>query len=162
VNARRPPPAHAHPPSPGPSRPPHASAPCLTSRSTCCTDSCYVTVPWCVYVCVTYIGLARAMHIRCVYGIFGRESTMYTVIYGVYVRFWPTLYIYLSCFECFNMFVCECVCVFVMSVCLFVCACMCACVCVRVCVCMRACVCVSMPEQLECRLGTKWYVVCAQ
>jgi len=25
------------------------------------------------------------------YGIFGRDITKYTVIYGVYIRFWPTL-----------------------------------------------------------------------
>jgi len=25
------------------------------------------------------------------YGIFGREITKYTVIYSVYIRFWPTL-----------------------------------------------------------------------
>jgi hypothetical protein len=25
------------------------------------------------------------------YGIFGREITKYTVIYGAYIRFWPTL-----------------------------------------------------------------------
>jgi len=35
--------------------------------------------------------LARTIYIRCVYGIFGREITIYTVIYGVYIRFWPTL-----------------------------------------------------------------------
>ena len=29
-----------------------------------------------------------------VYGIFGRELTKYTVIYGVYIRFWPTLLIH--------------------------------------------------------------------
>jgi hypothetical protein len=34
------------------------------------------------------------MYIRCVYGIFGREFTIHTVIYGVYIRFWPTLGIY--------------------------------------------------------------------
>ena len=33
------------------------------------------------------------MYIRCMYGIFGREITKYTVIYGVYIRFWPTLYV---------------------------------------------------------------------
>jgi len=27
-------------------------------------------------------------------GIFGREITTYTVIYGVYIRFWPTLYVH--------------------------------------------------------------------
>jgi hypothetical protein len=26
-------------------------------------------------------------------GIFGREITRYTVIYGVYIRFWPTLFL---------------------------------------------------------------------
>ena len=30
-------------------------------------------------------------YIRCIYGIFGREVTKYTVTYGVYIRFWPTL-----------------------------------------------------------------------
>ena len=29
--------------------------------------------------------------LRCMYGIFGRENTKYTVIYGVHLRFWPTL-----------------------------------------------------------------------
>jgi hypothetical protein len=41
-----------------------------------------------VYV---YLGLARTLYIRCIYGIFGREIIKYTVIYGVYKRFWPTL-----------------------------------------------------------------------
>jgi len=41
--------------------------------------------------CQTSLGLARTICIRCVYGIFGREITMYTVIYGVKMRFWPTL-----------------------------------------------------------------------
>jgi hypothetical protein len=31
------------------------------------------------------------MYIRCVYGIYGRKFTDYTVIYGVYIGFWPTL-----------------------------------------------------------------------
>jgi hypothetical protein len=35
--------------------------------------------------------LARTIHIRCIYGISGRVITKYTVIYGVYIRFWPTL-----------------------------------------------------------------------
>jgi hypothetical protein len=52
-----------------------------------------------VGICVCYLklslslGLARTMNIRCIYGIFGREITEYTVIYGVYNRFWPTLLI---------------------------------------------------------------------
>jgi hypothetical protein len=43
--------------------------------------------------CQLFVGLARTIYIRCVNGIFGRETTIYTVIYGVYVRFWPTLVI---------------------------------------------------------------------
>jgi len=31
-------------------------------------------------------------YIRCIYGIFGREITIHTVIYGVYIQFWPTLH----------------------------------------------------------------------
>ena len=40
-----------------------------------------------------YVGLARTIYIRCIYGIFGREIIKYTVIYGVYIQFWPTLVI---------------------------------------------------------------------
>jgi hypothetical protein len=32
------------------------------------------------------------MYIQCIYGIFGREITKYTIIYGVDIRFWPTLH----------------------------------------------------------------------
>ena len=42
----------------------------------------------------TYVGLARTIYKRFVYGIFGREITKYTVIYGVYIRFWPALHTY--------------------------------------------------------------------
>ena len=38
------------------------------------------------------IGLARTIHIRCTYGISCRDFIKYTVIYGVYIRFWPTLH----------------------------------------------------------------------
>jgi len=38
-----------------------------------------------------FVGLARTIYIRCIYGIFGREITKYTVINGVYIRLWPTL-----------------------------------------------------------------------
>jgi len=38
----------------------------------------------------SFLGLARTIYIRCVYRIFGREITIYTVIYGEYKRFWPT------------------------------------------------------------------------
>ena len=44
-----------------------------------------------------YIGLARTIYIRCIYGIFGSGITKYTVIYGVYIRFWPTLLIHTEC-----------------------------------------------------------------
>jgi hypothetical protein len=40
-----------------------------------------------------YLGLARTIYIWCIYNIFGREITKYTVIYGAYIRFWPTLVI---------------------------------------------------------------------
>jgi hypothetical protein len=40
------------------------------------------------------IGLARTIYIRFKYGIFGREITKYTVIYGVYLGFWPTLHMH--------------------------------------------------------------------
>jgi hypothetical protein len=43
-----------------------------------------------------YVGLARTIYIRCIHGVFGREITKYTVIYGVYIRFWPTLTICLT------------------------------------------------------------------
>ena len=38
-----------------------------------------------------FLGLARTIYIRCIYGTFGWEITEYTVIYGVYIRLWPTL-----------------------------------------------------------------------
>jgi hypothetical protein len=47
----------------------------------------------------TYAGLARNIYIRCTYGILGREITKYTVIYGVYIRFWPTQHICMSALQ---------------------------------------------------------------
>jgi hypothetical protein len=41
----------------------------------------------------TYVGLARTIYTRCMYCIFGREITKYTVIYGANLRFWPALHI---------------------------------------------------------------------
>ena len=35
-------------------------------------------------------------YIRCIYRTFGRQITIHTVIYGVYIRFWPTLHICIS------------------------------------------------------------------
>ena len=40
--------------------------------------------------CQLSIGLARTIYIRCIYGIFGREFTKYTIIYVAYIRCWPT------------------------------------------------------------------------
>jgi len=31
------------------------------------------------------------LYIRCMYGILSRDFTQYTVIYDVFIRFWPTL-----------------------------------------------------------------------
>jgi len=57
-----------------------------------CVSVCANVCMACVDVCVCmYVGLARTIYIRCIYGIFGREITEYTVIHGVYIRFWPTL-----------------------------------------------------------------------
>jgi len=41
----------------------------------------------------TCVGLARTIYIQCIYGIFGREITKYTIMYSAYIRFWPTLHI---------------------------------------------------------------------
>jgi hypothetical protein len=54
--------------------------------------ACLSAQHWCICV-----GLARTIYIRCVYGIFGREFTIYTVIYSVYIRFWPTLHMCVQC-----------------------------------------------------------------
>jgi len=35
-----------------------------------------------------------------IYGNFGREITKYTVIHGVYIRVWPTIYIYIYICAC--------------------------------------------------------------
>ena len=43
-----------------------------------------------------YIVLANPIFKRCIYGIFCREITIHTVIYGVYIRFWPTLPMYVG------------------------------------------------------------------
>jgi len=38
-------------------------------------------------------------YVRCIYGIYGRKSTIHRVIYGADIRFWPTLCI-LVCKNC--------------------------------------------------------------
>ena len=62
-------------------------------------EACVSTVKagWLVHtqavVLCTCVRLARTIFIRCMYGIFGREIIKYTVIYGVYLRFWPTAHL---------------------------------------------------------------------
>jgi len=41
----------------------------------------------------SYLGLAKIIYIRGIYGIFCRVYINYTVIYGAHIRFWPTLLI---------------------------------------------------------------------
>jgi len=56
-------------------------------------------------------------YIRCIYGIFNRKITIHTIIYGVHIRFWPTLHMLHShCVHtcctgllCSNMFHSHCV-----------------------------------------------------
>jgi len=43
-----------------------------------------------IYVLIRYF---VCIYIQCLYGIFDREITKYTVIYDTYIRFWPTLQI---------------------------------------------------------------------
>jgi len=54
---------------------------------------------WVAFAC-TCIWLARTIYIRCIYGIYGWEITKYTVIYGVYIQFWPTLHMQDGCVCC--------------------------------------------------------------
>ena len=61
----------------------------------------------CLCLCVSMcVGLARTIYTRCIYGIFGREITVYTVIYGAYIRFWPT--VYMCVWVCMCVLVCVC------------------------------------------------------
>ena len=54
--------------------------------------------PWCVHYLKGWPEPYIYRYIRCTYGIFNREITIHTVIYGANVRFWPTLiiWVYLS------------------------------------------------------------------
>jgi len=73
--------------------------PCAFVRVCVCMRVCLcVCLCFCVFVCAcicmwhcSYLGLAIIVYIRCMYGIIGRETTMYTVIYNVNIRFWTTL-----------------------------------------------------------------------
>jgi hypothetical protein len=54
-------------------------------------------IPYYRYSVGTCVGLARTIYTQCMYGIFGREITKYTVMYGVYVRFWPPIHMCTQC-----------------------------------------------------------------
>jgi hypothetical protein len=62
---------------------PPSSAHCCTVARHCARRAC--------------VELARTIYMQCIYGIFGRDITTYTVIYGVYIQFWPSL---CMCFKC--------------------------------------------------------------
>jgi len=67
----------------------------ITCRQTCVRAHTYTQIHLDAYMHIhTYIGLARTIHIRCIYRISGRQITKYTVIYSVYIRFWPTLHVH--------------------------------------------------------------------
>ena len=77
-----------------------------------CAYLCVRAYVWsCVCLCA-YVGLARTIYIRCIYGIFGRENTQSTVIYGVYIYGpgQPYAYAYVCAARvcsCIPMFVCK-------------------------------------------------------
>ena len=50
-----------------------------------CTDRCHCVI-------LDRVGQDH-IYVRCTHGIFGREITKFTVIYGAYISFWPTLLI---------------------------------------------------------------------
>jgi hypothetical protein len=53
-----------------------------------------VSLPKKTYVHRIYTVLANPLYIPCIYCTCGRGNTKYSVIYGVCIRFWPTLNIY--------------------------------------------------------------------
>jgi len=61
----------------------------VLTNASCIAAVLVASLLWC-----TYVGLARTIY---AYNIFGREFTKYTVIYGVYVWFCPTLHIRPAC-----------------------------------------------------------------
>jgi hypothetical protein len=74
--------------------------------------TCWARTAKCIHWNITQqegrfnIGLARTIYIRCIYGIFGRKTTKYTVIYGACIRFWPTLVKIIYNFPCFFALIC--------------------------------------------------------
>ena len=61
------------------------------------TSYTYIPIEYHIQYTMYVVGLARTINIRCIYGIFGREITIHTAIYGVYIRFWLTLRIHTFC-----------------------------------------------------------------
>jgi hypothetical protein len=79
------------------------------------------------------VGLTRTIYIRCIYGIFCREITKCTAVYGGYIRSWATLRIRQSAGpRSVHIRMCVFVCVAGVSVCVC-CRCECVCVCLFVC-----------------------------
>jgi len=68
----------------------HASGKHVFRHSVSFMLAATVCVCACVCLCVC-VKLARTIYIRCIYDKFGWEITKYTVIYGAYIRFWPSL-----------------------------------------------------------------------
>ena len=129
----------------------------------CLWCECSTTLPGvCVRVCAcacVCVGLARTINIRCTYGNFGRDITKYTVIYGVYIRFWPNLCVYVCvCARAYvyvPMFSGACLCVAVAApaglerVCMCMSMCVCICMCLSVCLYVYVCVCICVSEEAD-------------
>jgi hypothetical protein len=99
---------------------------------TCCAHShTHITTSMCI-MHYRREGLAKTIHVRCSKGILAKNFIKYTVLYGVCVRFWPTLrtsfhYQYIKIIQVHSArLACMCVCM---------CVCVCVCLCVFVCVC---------------------------
>jgi len=77
------------------------------------TNTVYTSAAWSAYIDVGLTACIEAfiallfleLAISCIYintgtfGVFGREITKYTVIYGTYIRFWPDLHVFSSKWE---------------------------------------------------------------
>jgi hypothetical protein len=98
------------------------------------SERCLSLLPWVLFVIC--VGLARTKYVWCIYGIFGREITNYTVKYGVYVRLWPNLGVWYMCAHVSVPCVCVHVRVYVHTCVranVRACRLVCVCACVRVC-----------------------------
>jgi hypothetical protein len=65
-------------------------------------EVCLIVFPLCGTGVLCHLFRAGQDYIcTCIYSLFGRELTKYTVIYGAYIRFWPTLHLlHNSSFTC--------------------------------------------------------------